>query len=65
MVDFYAFYFFTHLIVFDGRQWCWAIKHMVLPFPFLSNKSKSFFSNLDGNMTASLALGIYLKPQSV
>jgi len=65
MGGFYAVSFSTPLIVFDDRLKSRAIGQMALPFPFIRNFPTSFFNNLASFNTASQALGIHLKPQSV
>jgi len=65
MGGFYVVSFSTPLIVFDDRLKSRAIRQMALLFPFIRNFPTSFFNNLSSFNTASQALGIHLKPQSV
>jgi hypothetical protein len=65
MGGFYFIYLFNSGTAFVGRLWCRVIWLIVLPFSFFKNSSKSFFKVLASNVTASVALGIHLKPQSV
>jgi hypothetical protein len=65
MGGFYFISFFDLWAAFVDRQWCRIIWLIVLPFSFFKNSSKSFFKVLASNVTASVALGIHLKPQSV
>jgi len=65
MGGFYATYFTTPSIVFNGWLKSRAIGQMALLFSFSRNTPTSFFNNLAKFFMASPALGIHLKPQSV